>query len=92
MASRGDRQDSNVIHGSSSVVGIGMRIHYGVAEKMFEALAEAKVNIYSITNSEIRMPVKSSDFTYSLVIKELALIIAIRQLGLNWLCFCFVLA
>jgi aspartate kinase len=38
-----------------SVVGIGMRTHYGVAEKMFEALAKAKVNIDSITTSEIRI-------------------------------------
>jgi aspartate kinase len=38
-----------------SVVGIGMRTHYGVAEKMFGALAEAQVNIDSITTSEIRI-------------------------------------
>ena len=38
-----------------SVVGVGMRTHYGVAEKMFGALAEARVNIDSITTSEIRI-------------------------------------
>jgi aspartate kinase len=38
-----------------SVVGVGMRSHYGVAEKMFTALAEAQVNIDSITTSEIRI-------------------------------------
>jgi len=38
-----------------SVVGVGMRSHYGVAEKMFDALAKAKVNIDSITTSEIRI-------------------------------------
>ncbi len=38
-----------------SVVGVGMRSHYGVAEKMFGALAAAKVNIDSITTSEIRI-------------------------------------
>ena len=32
-----------------------MRTHYGVAEKMFDALAKAKVNIDSITTSEIRI-------------------------------------
>jgi len=37
------------------VVGVGMRTHYGVADKMFSALAEAKVNIDSITTSEIRI-------------------------------------
>jgi aspartate kinase len=38
-----------------SVIGVGMRTHYGVAEKMFGSLAEAKVNIDSITTSEIRI-------------------------------------
>jgi aspartate kinase len=38
-----------------SVVGVGMRNHYGIAEKMFDALAKAKVNIDSITTSEIRI-------------------------------------
>jgi len=38
-----------------SVVGVGMRTHYGVAERMFGALAKAKVNIDSITTSEIRI-------------------------------------
>jgi aspartate kinase len=38
-----------------SVVGVGMRSHYGVATKLFKALADAKVNIDSITTSEIRI-------------------------------------
>jgi len=38
-----------------SVVGVGMRTHYGVAEKMFGSLAKAKINIDSITTSEIRI-------------------------------------
>lgn len=38
-----------------SVVGVGMRTHYGVADTMFAALAKAKVNIDSITTSEIRI-------------------------------------
>jgi len=38
-----------------SVVGVGMRTHYGVAGRMFGALAEARVNIDSITTSEIRI-------------------------------------
>jgi len=37
------------------VIGVGMRSQYGVAEKMFGALAYAKVNIDSITTSEIRI-------------------------------------
>ena len=38
-----------------SVVGVGMRTHYGVAERMFGALAKTKINIASITTSEIRI-------------------------------------
>ncbi len=38
-----------------SVVGVGMRTHYGVAEKMFSAMAKAQINIDSITTSEIRI-------------------------------------
>jgi aspartate kinase len=38
-----------------SVVGMGMRTHTGVAEKMFSALAEANVNIQNITTSEIKI-------------------------------------
>lgn len=38
-----------------SVVGVGMRSHYGVADTMFKALADARVNIDSITTSEIRI-------------------------------------
>ncbi len=38
-----------------SVVGVGMRTHYGVADKMFSALAKAQINIDSITTSEIRI-------------------------------------
>ncbi len=38
-----------------SVVGVGMRTHYGVADAMFGSLANARVNIDSITTSEIRI-------------------------------------
>jgi aspartate kinase len=38
-----------------SVVGVGMRTHTGVAQRMFGALAEAKVNIQNITTSEIKI-------------------------------------
>ena len=38
-----------------SIVGVGMQSHYGVAEKMFSALAEKQINIDSITTSEIRI-------------------------------------
>jgi len=38
-----------------SVVGIGMRGHSGVAADMFEALADAKINIDMISTSEIKI-------------------------------------
>jgi len=38
-----------------SVVGIGMRSHTGVAEKVFKTLAEQKVNIEMISTSEIKI-------------------------------------
>ena len=40
-----------------SVVGLGMRVHTGVAQAMFEALGEAGVNIQMITTSEIKISV-----------------------------------
>ena len=38
-----------------SVVGVGMRTHTGVAQRMFRALADAKINIQNITTSEIKI-------------------------------------
>ena len=38
-----------------SAVGVGMRTHTGVAERMFKALADARVNIQNITTSEIKI-------------------------------------
>ena len=38
-----------------SVVGVGMRVHTGVAQRMFSALADAKINIQNITTSEIKI-------------------------------------
>jgi aspartate kinase len=40
-----------------SVVGVGMRTHTGVAEKMFQALAAEQVNIRMITTSDIKISV-----------------------------------
>lgn len=38
-----------------SVVGVGMRVHTGVAQRMFKALADAGINIQNITTSEIKI-------------------------------------
>jgi aspartate kinase len=40
-----------------SVIGVGMRSHSGVAAKMFQALAEEKINIQMISTSEIKISV-----------------------------------
>ena len=41
--------------GKIAVVGVGMRSHSGVASKMFQALADAKINIQMISTSEIKI-------------------------------------
>jgi len=38
-----------------SVVGVGMRVHTGVADRMFAALAKGRINIQNITTSEIKI-------------------------------------
>ncbi|MEO1314215.1 MAG: aspartate kinase [Pseudomonadota bacterium] len=47
--------DTNV--SKVSIVGIGMRSHAGVAQKMFKSLADEGVNIKVITTSEIKVSV-----------------------------------
>jgi aspartate kinase len=38
-----------------SVVGVGLRTHTGVGERMFRALAEAGINVQLINTSEMKM-------------------------------------
>ena len=40
-----------------SIVGSGMQTNPGVASKMFEALADANINIHMISTSEIKISV-----------------------------------
>lgn len=40
-----------------SVIGVGMRSHTGVAQKMFRALADRNINIHVISTSEIKVSV-----------------------------------
>jgi aspartate kinase len=40
-----------------SVMGIGLRSHTGVGERMFRALADAGVNVQMVNTSEIRISV-----------------------------------
>jgi aspartate kinase len=43
--------------GKLSVVGVGMRSHYGVAARVFETLAKEAINIDMISTSEIKISV-----------------------------------
>ena len=38
-----------------SIIGVGMRVHAGIAKKMFSALAEKNINILMISTSEIKI-------------------------------------
>ena len=40
-----------------SIVGLGMKTHSGVAQKMFSILASKKINIHVISTSEIKISV-----------------------------------
>lgn len=51
----GIKSDSDVT--KVSIVGIGMRSHTGVAQTMFEALAERNINVKVIATSEIKISV-----------------------------------
>ena len=54
--------DANVV--KISVIGVGMRSHAGVAQRMFKALAEKGINIQVISTSEIKVSVLiSEDYT-----------------------------
>jgi aspartate kinase len=55
IGAKGVTHDADVA--KVSVVGLGMRTHTGVATTMFEALAEAGINIQMITTSEIKISV-----------------------------------
>ena len=48
-----------------SVVGVGMRSHSGVAEKLFAALGDTKANIQIISTSEIKISVVIDEKTRS---------------------------
>jgi len=54
-----------------SVVGIGMRSHAGVANTMFETLAEKGVNIHVISTSEIKISVLIEEDYTELAVRSL---------------------
>ena len=55
IGAKGITSDRNI--GKVSVVGVGMRSHSGVAVIMFQALADADINIQMISTSEIKISV-----------------------------------
>jgi aspartate kinase len=54
-----------------SVVGVGMRSHAGVAQIMFQALAERNINILAISTSEIKISVLIAEEYTELAVRVL---------------------
>ena len=61
--------DSNVV--KVSVIGMGMRSHAGVAQKMFSTLAEKGINIQVISTSEIKVSVLLAEDYTELAVRAL---------------------
>ena len=61
--------DPNVV--KVSVIGVGMRSHAGVAQRMFQALAEKGINIQVISTSEIRISVLIAEEYTELALRAL---------------------
>jgi aspartate kinase len=61
--------DSNVV--KLSVIGVGMRSHPGVAQRMFRALADKGINIQVISTSEIKVSVLVGEDYTELALRSL---------------------
>ena len=61
--------DPNVV--KVSVIGVGMRSHVGVAQKMFATLAEKGINIQVISTSEIKVSVLVAEEYTELAVRSL---------------------
>jgi aspartate kinase len=61
--------DSNVA--KISVIGVGMRSHAGVAQKMFEVLGQKRINILVISTSEIKVSVLIAEEYTELALRAL---------------------
>jgi aspartate kinase len=66
---RGISTDKNVA--KVSVIGVGMRSHAGVAQTMFQALADKRINIHIISTSEIKVSVLISEEYTELALRAL---------------------
>jgi aspartate kinase len=72
MAELGYRElksDSNVA--KVSVIGVGMRSHAGIAQRMFQALADKSINIQVISTSEIKVSVLIAEEYTELALRSL---------------------
>jgi aspartate kinase len=63
------KSDANVV--KVSVIGMGMRSHAGVAQRMFRVLADKGINIQVISTSEIKISVLISEEYTELAIRAL---------------------
>ena len=63
------RADKDVV--KVSVIGVGMRSHAGVAQRMFKALADKGINIQVISTSEIKVSVLISEEYTELALRSL---------------------
>ncbi|MEE8223599.1 MAG: aspartate kinase, partial [Alphaproteobacteria bacterium] len=61
--------DPNVV--KISVIGVGMRNHAGVAQKMFQVMAEKGINIQVISTSEIKISVLVAEDYTELAVRSL---------------------
>jgi len=61
--------DPNVV--KVSVIGVGMRSHAGVAQRMFSALADKGINIQVISTSEIKVSVLIAEEYTELAVRSL---------------------
>jgi aspartate kinase len=63
------KPDPNVV--KVSVIGVGMRSHAGVAQKMFQTLADKGINILVISTSEIKVSVLIAEEYTELALRAL---------------------
>jgi aspartate kinase len=63
------KPDPNVV--KISVVGVGMRSHVGIAQQMFQTLAEKSINIQVISTSEIKVSVLVAEEYTELAVRAL---------------------
>jgi len=54
-----------------SAVGVGMRSHTGVAQTMFEALADKNINVQVISTSEIKISILIAEEYMELAVRAL---------------------